>query len=84
LLARRHFNVSDWSHITIEELYTPDHVEEICPFEAKSVVKIERDDTVKILSYNERRVRHIWQMNTKCSMKIIPTADQAMPRRKRP
>jgi hypothetical protein len=37
LLIRRRFNVSDWSHITIEELYTPDHVEEICPFEAKSV-----------------------------------------------
>jgi hypothetical protein len=37
LLIRIRFNVSDWSHITIEELYTPDQVEEICPFEAKSV-----------------------------------------------
>jgi hypothetical protein len=75
--------VSDWSHITTEELYTPDHVEEVCPFEAKSVI-LERDNTVKVLSYNERRVRHVWQMNMKCSMEIIPAADQAMLHPKRP
>ena len=40
-------------------------------------VLLERDDTVKVLSYNERRVRHVWQMNMKCITKIIPTADQA-------
>jgi hypothetical protein len=47
-------------------------------------VILERDNTVKVLSYNERIVRHVWQMNMKCSMKIIPAADQAMLRRKRP
>jgi hypothetical protein len=45
---------------------------------------VERDNTVKVLSYNERRVRHVWHMNMKCSMEIIAAADQAMLHPKRP
>jgi hypothetical protein len=47
-------------------------------------MKIERDNTVKVLSYNERSVRHVWQMNMKCNMEIIQAADQAMLHPKRP
>src|SRR5258708_4854068 len=62
---------------SLERAINADHVEELCQSKAKSIVILERDNTVTALSQRSKEIATAWQMNMKCITKIIPTADQA-------